>query len=114
MKLLYCQECNSLFNLSRETKTCTCGSVSGRYITNERAEVHDPKDVGVSAAVGNGSFVQAIVSASKRGEDDWRYGPLQSIVLDLFTKIRNLVPGMVLMWVRPHAGPANSHTKLKD
>lgn len=37
MKLLYCINCNSIFNLGREIKTCECGKTKGKYINNSEA-----------------------------------------------------------------------------
>jgi len=31
MKLLYCQNCHDVFNLSLEVKTCQCGQSVGKY-----------------------------------------------------------------------------------
>lgn len=32
MKLLICVKCNSVFNLKKEVKTCTCGESKGNYL----------------------------------------------------------------------------------
>lgn len=38
MKLLLCPECDDLFNLHFEIRTCRCGKSSGRYINDVNAE----------------------------------------------------------------------------
>ena len=38
MKLLLCDNCQSVFSLSRKEKTCDCGACGGKYIDNLNAE----------------------------------------------------------------------------
>ena len=38
MKLLMCNSCGDIFNLTREPKQCSCKLVWGRYIDNLNAE----------------------------------------------------------------------------
>lgn len=35
MKLLYCQKCESIFNLDWSYKTCACGETKGFYVSRE-------------------------------------------------------------------------------
>ena len=37
MKLLYCKNCQSIFNLSFKIKTCECKQTKGKYINNSEA-----------------------------------------------------------------------------
>lgn len=38
MKLVWCIECNDLFNLDNHPKTCSCGKCGGRYLGKLNAE----------------------------------------------------------------------------
>lgn len=64
MKLLYCKECNSVFNLDYEEKLCTCGKSKGKYIDNLNAEYSGPC---VSLGFNNFSFFPAINNQPKEG-----------------------------------------------
>jgi hypothetical protein len=37
MRLLYCKECEDIFNLTQELKRCSCGNTSGKYVDNLNA-----------------------------------------------------------------------------
>lgn len=39
MKLLFCLNCQDIFSLSKQTKTCSCGESRGRYIDDLNAEI---------------------------------------------------------------------------
>lgn len=98
MKLLICPLCNDVFNLGYRVKRCSCGEVSGRYITQYDAEVNGK---GISLAIGNGSLEQAVrrMYAMKGGE---------------FDRDQYKDEARVICWVRPHEGPGNPHTKINQ
>ena len=56
MKLLYCPDCNDMFNLSLSAKTCSCGKVSGMYTDNLNAIYNG----GIPFCINNQDFVEAI------------------------------------------------------
>ena len=54
MKLLLCLDCDDIFNLGYELKTCSCGTTKGKY-TDERNAIY----CGVNAiplGIANDSF----------------------------------------------------------
>lgn len=58
MKLLLCLDCDDIFNLGYELKTCSCGTTKGKY-TDERNAIY----CGVNAiplGIANDSFAKAI------------------------------------------------------
>ena len=57
MKLIMCKKCGDVYSLSKETKTCTCGSSWGEYIDGINA-----KYGGESIMLGfsNSSFTRAL------------------------------------------------------
>ena len=104
MKLLFCPNCDSIFNLSYKEKQCECGKVKGRYINNVEAEVNG---VGVSIAIGNGSLFKAIHEVDSN-QDDWRNDEKWWAWWE-----QRPSKNMILAWTRPHSGKANPHTKEK-
>ena len=100
MKLLLCEYCYDVFSLDLTLKSCKCGRVKGRYLTDIKAEV---TPTAISIALGNGSLQKAI-SAMKKAErakpdmsrEDFTEGP---------TRIE-------YAWVRPNSGAGNPHTRV--
>jgi len=85
MKFLFCKECNSLFNLSHNNKSCECGKVSGKYI-GERKAVYCGKQ-GVRLGVDNKGIAKTII---KRNLD--LYSQLEASIFKIdsdvwFTKL---------------------------
>lgn len=68
MKLILCPECNDIFNLSINTKKCSCGKCYGRYKDNVNAFVSTD-----SIVIGfhNGSLIEALTKTPlpERGTD---------------------------------------------
>ena len=57
MKLLFCEECASVFNLTRTPRTCDCGKCGGQYLPDGiNAEYFGPA---VVFGIGNTSFLRA-------------------------------------------------------
>ena len=65
MKLLYCPDCNDMFNLSLSAKTCSCGKVSGMYTDNLNAIYNE----GIPFCIHNQDFMEAI-SAQKYNDEE--------------------------------------------
>jgi len=63
MKLLYCEHCGDLFNLTNEEKTCKCGKAKGKYFGNLYAEVSG----GIPIGIQNFSFFNAIKARPRTG-----------------------------------------------
>jgi hypothetical protein len=57
MKLLFCKKCYSIFNLSKEKKTCVCGETSGYYTDNLNAVFSGDS---IPLGFNNTEFVRAI------------------------------------------------------
>ena len=57
MKLLMCNSCGDIFNLTRELKQCSCKLTGGKYIDNLNAEFY-----GNATLIGfsNSEFLEAI------------------------------------------------------
>lgn len=110
MKLVRCSQCGDIFNLRSESKSCSCGSVYGRYIDNERAEVSGPH---TAIAIGNGSFRDACYMIPLENSD-WRYDDRYHKVTALLGQLKEIVPTIFLAWVRAPSGPTNSHTAASD
>ena len=57
MKLIYCPECSTIFNLSQQPRTCDCGKCGGQYLLDGlNAEYFGPA---VLFGIGNTSFLRA-------------------------------------------------------
>ena len=85
MKLLYCFDCNDIFNLRRVKRECTCGKVKGRCIDNTYAITNGQ---GLCLAIANP---------------------------DLMTCLRYIRENRVMpirCWSRPHEGKDNPHTSI--
>ncbi len=65
MKMLYCPDCNDIFNLSRNTKSCTCNKVGGRYLDDVTAEYWGHKAVPLGFT--NSSFKEALIKRPNDG-----------------------------------------------
>jgi len=57
MKLLYCTECRSIFNLTLKEKTCMCGKSKGKY-TDEINAVYSGSAIPIG--IDNIAFHEAI------------------------------------------------------
>ena len=57
MKLLLCKKCTSIFNLTRNTKSCDCGESKGYYTDNLNAVYSGPS---IPIGFANNSFLGAI------------------------------------------------------
>lgn len=91
MKLLFCPECHSVFNLSYHLKSCECGKVKGKYVNNVEAVVNGE---GYSIAIGNGSLASALMYGSRQRTN------------------RRPKDSEIICWARPHEGEANPHTRV--
>lgn len=65
MKLLFCSRCTDIFNLTYEIKSCTCGSVEGRYLDELNAIYKG--DTAVPLGFTNDSFCNAIKEQPVKG-----------------------------------------------
>ena len=63
MKLLFCRECEDIFNLSFREKNCSCGKTKGKYLDNLNATYSGPA---VPLGFSNLTFAQAIRRHSKK------------------------------------------------
>lgn len=114
MKLVYCQKCGDIFNLCTDReKSCSCGTVSGKYTDNSHAEVSGEH---IALAIGNGSFTRAAASVLVKRDtvSDWRYDERRGRVVALYEQMRELVPGIMLAWARPATGATNAHTSSRS
>jgi len=87
MKLLYCPDCNSVFNLTLEEKECSCGKCKGRYVDFLNAETNGE---GICLAMVNSDILHAIKRTISENRID-----------------------VIRCWTRPHEGPENPNTKVK-
>lgn len=94
MKLLLCNDCGDLFNLTYLLKSCHCGKTKGKYLDHSEAVVNGG---GISLAIGNGALHNAVLAstipAASRG-----------VALE-----QNRITHA---WVRAHEGPENPHTRV--
>lgn len=60
MKLLYCKSCGDIFNLTRTTKTCSCGGARG-YYKDTLNSVYSGNSIPLG--FDNHSFLHAILNA---------------------------------------------------
>jgi len=65
VKLLYCTECRSIFNLTLEEKTCECGKTGGRYTDAVYAEYHGPA---IPLGIANSPFREALARQKEVAE----------------------------------------------
>ena len=61
MKLLFCKQCSSLFNIKNSWKKCTCGKSGGRYTDNVDITFHGPC-VFLEIPIEKDSWVSEVVS----------------------------------------------------
>ena len=57
MKLLFCLSCCDIIPLSKELKTCKCGSCKGKYLEDEHHAVTNGK--GINIGISNSSLFDA-------------------------------------------------------
>jgi hypothetical protein len=97
MKLLYCDVCDDIFNLTgTRVKTCHCGRVKGVYINHSEAITNGK---GHSLAIGNGSFMSALykkIQMKSTGVDYDRKDYLEQCRVEY-------------CWIRPNEGNGNPH-----
>ena len=80
MKLLYCEECATVFNLSQKSKTCACGKSGGQYLPDGiNAEYFGPT---VVFGIGNTSFFRA--AAVQEVWDHEGHDPTEGVPFDAF------------------------------
>ena len=102
MKLLFCDECGSVFSLAiNRIKRCDCGRVAGKYVNNRFAVTNGK---GVAIGMGTGSLRDAMIS-KRRMERDNSNG---------YSRKRYQESCSVITWCRPHEGIANPHTKVSE
>lgn len=71
MKLLACNLCGDVFNLTREYRECSCKSVSGNYVDRLNAEVFMSKrGNGFVLGFANSSFGSAIWAQHVNGDSE--------------------------------------------
>ena len=97
MKLIFCPDCQDVFKLDFEFRTCKCGKSSGRYIDNTNAVVNG---YGISLAIGNGSLNNSMWKLKLDKKDRTRKEYIHEF--------------NVSCWVRPNEGDGNPHTKIND
>ena len=98
MKLIYCEHCGDLFNLTHTMKYCSCKKVFGRYIDDRNAEV---SEASISIGMGSGSFRNAIFRL-RNGANFKHYNREQA---KAFGAIEHF-------WVRGNTAPSNPHTTI--
>lgn len=65
MKLLYCQDCGDIFNLTKKLKFCSCGATGGKYLNNTNAEYYGS---GIPLGFDNFSLIAAIENRPDHGK----------------------------------------------
>lgn len=104
MKLLYCDRCGDVFNLTLKLKACGCGHVKGMYVSYKEAVVNGQ---GICLAIGNGSLARAVrevYTTAPNATPDPR-----SSEADLWHHRFS-----IMCWARHHDGPSNPHTTIKE
>lgn len=102
MKLVFCQSCGDLFNLTRKLKECSCGKVAGKYIDNENA--HITRD-SISVAIGSGSFKKSIYEMNQHYRKTNGNASRESYYIPGNGKIE-------FAWIRPNEGKGNPHCTI--
>lgn len=101
MKLLFCPRCWDVIKLKeKQMRSCECGYVYGRYLTNELAEV---SDIAISIAIGNGSLINAIDDMKRHSKSTDGNADREEYYQEGNGKISHA-------WVRPNSGKGNPHT----
>lgn len=105
MKLLICDQCHDVFNLSYELRRCSCGHTKGKYDTNGSTAVVNGN--GYSLAIGNGDLVRVIRALREMEQHNETADKDRAFFNspDSPTRLR-------YAWVRPHDGPGNPHTRI--
>lgn len=62
MKLLYCPSCGDIFNLTYESKKCSCGKVYGHYLPDG---LHAIYNKGIPLCINNNSLKEALQKQEK-------------------------------------------------
>ncbi len=65
MKMLFCIECNDIFNLQKKEKTCSCGKTGGKYTDNVNAVYWGFHAVPLGFT--NNSFKEALIKQPNDG-----------------------------------------------
>lgn len=60
MKLIFCPECHSIFNLTLVEKSCKCGKSSGSYMADLRTV--EVSETSIVFCFNNSEFTDAIVN----------------------------------------------------
>ena len=63
MKLLYCHDCNTVFNLVDKERSCDCGKVRGRYVDS----LHAVYSGGIPIGFDNSTLSKAIIDRPRTG-----------------------------------------------
>lgn len=66
MKLLFCKNCGSIFNLDFHEKKCKCGNVKGRYVDDVKA-IYSGNDA-MPIGIDNFSFAGAVSNQPEDGK----------------------------------------------
>ena len=66
MKLLFCDNCNTIFNLTNKIKKCQCGKVKGKYLDNHKAIYYG--ECAVPIGINNHSFYTAVRKSGNRND----------------------------------------------
>lgn len=67
MKLLFCQDCEDLFRITKEERACKCGKTSGYYL-EDGLYAEYCGEYAVPLFIADGSFVQAIFDRPHSGK----------------------------------------------
>lgn len=98
MKLLFCNTCKDIFNLTFEIKRCSCGKAAGQYKDNINAVV--TKD-SVAIGLNNQNFPQAVID---REESAWGVEFSAFVIPKIVSSIEYvdaLEPTPVAGWAHP-------------
>jgi len=101
VKLAFCRECWDVFKLDISERSCKCGKVRGRYVTEVQAEVTPNA---ISIAIGNGSLMNAIHGSQRREQESGNQADRANY---------QRAGKIEYAWVRPNSGPGNPHTRIK-
>ena len=102
MKLLYCDVCGDIFNLTGiRVKECHCGNVKGVYISHSDAITNGN---GHSIAIGNGALHTALFRKTVMEKKDENF--------DRRTYLKDC--NIEYSWVRPNEGEGNPHQFVVD
>jgi hypothetical protein len=65
MKLLLCSECNDIFNLTLQEKSCSCGKTKGKYLPDMLHAIYQGS--GIPIGFNNKSFILAMTFQPEQG-----------------------------------------------